>query len=68
MATKPRLKKSAATLPHPIRVVPLHRPELQRVAPQSRPAYLPRGPTAQCRRGLHRFWVPNGNKRRRARL
>src|SRR6267142_6508436 len=43
MATKPRLKKSAATLPQPIRVVPLHRPELQRVAPAVAPRLTYRG-------------------------
>ncbi len=43
MATKPRLKKSAATLQHPIRVVPLHRPELQRVAPAVAPRLTYRG-------------------------
>jgi hypothetical protein len=32
MATKPRRKKSPAALQHPIRVVPLHRPEVERVA------------------------------------
>ena len=43
MATKPRSKKSAAALQHPIRVVPLHRPELQRVAPAVAPQLTYRG-------------------------
>src|SRR6267143_432178 len=43
MATKPRPKKSAAALQHPIRVVPLHRPELQRVAPAVAPQLTYRG-------------------------
>jgi len=32
MATKPSSKKSSAAQQHPIRIVPLHRPEAQRVA------------------------------------
>jgi hypothetical protein len=42
MATKPRRKKSSA-LQHPIRVVPLHRPEAQRVAAAVAPQLTYRG-------------------------
>ena len=37
MATKPRTEKSADTKQHPIRIVPLHRPE----APTARVTALP---------------------------
>jgi hypothetical protein len=37
MATKPRRTKSAAAPQHPIRIVPLHRPEAERVAPAAAP-------------------------------
>ena len=43
MATKPRTKKSAASLQHPIRVVPLHRPEAERVAAAVAPQLTYRG-------------------------
>jgi len=43
MATKPRSKKSAAALQHPIRVVPLHRPEAQRIAAAATPRLTYRG-------------------------
>jgi hypothetical protein len=43
MATKPRRKKSPAALQHPIRVVPLHRPEAERVAAASAPQLTYRG-------------------------
>jgi len=43
MATKPRSKKSAAVLQHPIRVVPLRRPEAQRVAAAVAPRLAYRG-------------------------
>jgi hypothetical protein len=43
MAAKPRSRKSAAALEHPIRVVPLHRPEAQRVAAAALPRLTYRG-------------------------
>src|SRR5437879_3901121 len=43
MAIKPRPTKSAAALQHPIRVVPLHRPEAQRVAAAVAPRLTYRG-------------------------
>ena len=43
MATKPRRKKSPAALQHPIRVVPLHRPEAERVAAAVAPQLTYRG-------------------------
>ena len=43
MATKPRSKKSAAALQHPIRIVPLHRPEAQRIAAAATPQLTYRG-------------------------
>src|SRR5229473_7876501 len=43
MATKPRRKKSPAALQHPIRVVPLHRPEAARVAAAVAPQLTYRG-------------------------
>ena len=43
MATKPRRKKSPAVLQHPIRVVPLHRPEAERIAPAVAPQLTYRG-------------------------
>jgi hypothetical protein len=43
MATKPRRNKSAATQRHPIRIVPLHRPEAERVAPAAAPQLTYRG-------------------------
>src|SRR3977135_2352298 len=43
MATEPRSKKSAAALQHPIRVVPLHRPEAQRIAAAAPPQLTYRG-------------------------
>jgi hypothetical protein len=43
MAIKPRLKKSAAAPQHPIRVVPMHRPEVERVAAAAAPQLTYRG-------------------------
>jgi hypothetical protein len=43
MAIKPRRKKSPAALQHPIRVVPLHRPEAERVAAAVAPQLTYRG-------------------------
>src|SRR6266576_184904 len=43
MAIKPGPKKSAAALQHPIRVVPLHRPEAQRVRAAVAPRLTYRG-------------------------
>ncbi len=43
MATKPRGRKSPAPLQHPIRVVPLHRPEAERVAAAVAPQLTYRG-------------------------
>jgi hypothetical protein len=43
MSTKPRAKKSVAALRHPIRVVPLHRPEAQRFAAAATPQLTYRG-------------------------
>src|SRR5260370_2980921 len=43
MAIKPRPTKSAAALQHPIRVVPLHRPEVQRAAAAVAPRLTYRG-------------------------
>src|SRR5258708_4207932 len=43
MATNPRRKKSPAALQHPIRVVPLHRPEAERIAPAVAPHLTYRG-------------------------
>src|SRR6266436_2862184 len=43
MAIKPRPAKSPAALQHPIRVVPLHRPEAQRVAEAVAPRLTYRG-------------------------
>ncbi len=43
MVTKPRSKKSAAALQRPIRVVPLHRPEAQRIAAAAAPQLTYRG-------------------------
>src|SRR5216684_622746 len=43
MAIKPRPMKSAAALQHPIRVVPLHRPEAQRIAAAVAPRLTYRG-------------------------
>src|ERR1700682_2633875 len=43
MAIKPRPTKSAAAMHHPIRVVPLHRPEAQRVAAAVTPRLTYRG-------------------------
>src|SRR5882724_4678412 len=43
MAAKPRHKKSPAVLQHPIRVVPLHRPEAERVAAAVAPQLTYRG-------------------------
>jgi hypothetical protein len=43
MAIKPRLKKSAAAPQHPIRIVPLHRPEAERVAAAVAPRLTYRG-------------------------
>jgi len=43
MAIKPRRKKSPAALQHPIRVVPLHRPEAARVAAAVAPQLTYRG-------------------------
>ena len=43
MAIKPRRKKSAAAPQHPIRVVPLHRPEAQRIAAAVAPRLTYRG-------------------------
>ena len=43
MAIKPRPTKSAAALQHPVRVVPLHRPEAQRVAAAVAPRLTYRG-------------------------
>jgi hypothetical protein len=43
MAVKPRRKKSAATQQHPIRIVPLHRPEAERVAAAVAPQLTYRG-------------------------
>src|SRR3981189_2987185 len=43
MAIKPRPTKSAAAPQHPIRVVPLHRPEAQRIAAAARPQLPYRG-------------------------
>jgi hypothetical protein len=43
MATKAHTKKSTAAPQHPIRVVPLHRPEAERVAPAAAPQLTYRG-------------------------
>jgi hypothetical protein len=43
MATKAHTKKSAAASQHPIRVVPLHRPEAERAAPTAAPLLTYRG-------------------------
>jgi hypothetical protein len=43
MATKPRSKKSTTAQQHPIRIVPLHRPEVQRVAAAVAPKLTYRG-------------------------
>ncbi len=43
MATKARSRKSAAALQHPIRVVPLHLPEAQRIAAAAVPQLTYRG-------------------------
>ena len=43
MAAKHRREKSPATLQHPIRVVPLHRPEAKRVAAAVAPRLTYRG-------------------------
>jgi hypothetical protein len=43
MAVKPRRKKYAAAPQHPIRVVPLHRPEAERVAAAAAPQLTYRG-------------------------
>jgi len=43
MPTKPRRKKSAAAQQHPIRIVPLHRPEAQRIAAAVAPVLTYRG-------------------------
>jgi len=43
MATKAHTKKTAAAPQHPIRVVPLHRPEAERAAPAAAPQLTYRG-------------------------
>jgi hypothetical protein len=56
MATKPRSKKSAA-LQHPIRIVPLHRPEVQRIAAAATPQLTYRaGPLLTAVEVFTVFW------------
>jgi len=70
MATMPRSKKSAAAVQHPIRIVPLHRPEAQRIAGAATPQLnVPRG--GRCSlpsKSSPFFGARNGNKQRRARF
>ena len=70
MVTKPRSKKSAAALQRPIRVVPLHRPEAQRIAAAAAPQLTYRGGPLLTAVEIFTifFWARNGNKQRRARL
>ncbi len=63
MATKPRGRKSPAPLQHPIRVVPLHRPEAERVAAAVAPQLTYRGgPLLTAAEVFTIFWGAEWNQ------
>src|SRR5882724_7550766 len=63
MAAKPRHKKSPSSLQHPIRVVPLHRPEAERVAAAVAPRLSYRGgPLLTSVEVFTIFWGPEWNQ------
>jgi hypothetical protein len=63
MASKPRSKKSPAALEHPIRVVPLRRPEAERVRAAVAPQLTYRGgPLLTAVEVFTIFWGPEWNQ------